>query len=154
MRKGSGALFAFSAAILSVVLFSLAGAHWAECAGPSSVTAEELKTMMESGEPVTVIDVRTPEEYSAGHIPGSVPINEIPDIGTYRYSGKIVLCCLSGRRSKSAAPSFAQKGIETIDLDGGLKAWIAAGGKVETGPYQKNEDRPAEEKDNGAGGTK
>jgi rhodanese-related sulfurtransferase len=89
-----------------------------------------------------VIDVRTPEEYSEGHIPGSVSIHKVPDIKKFHYEGKVVLYCRSGVRSKKAASLFAEKGIETIDLEDGINGWIAAGGNVVAGPYKEITEYP------------
>jgi len=115
----------------------MAGCVPVKSAGVLSITAGELKTMMVKGEPLTLIDVRTPEEYSEGHIPGSVSIHGIPDIEKFHYVGKVVLYCTAGVRSKKAMHLFSDKGIETIDLKDGINGWIAEGGSVVAGPYKE-----------------
>lgn len=43
------------------------------------ITASQVKERLDKGDKITVIDVRTPDEYAAGHIPGSllIPFDEI-----------------------------------------------------------------------------
>lgn len=82
-------------------------------AAATGVTAEELQAMMENGEDLTVIDVRTPEEYEGGHIPGSisVPIDTIEDLEELPSDGAVVLYCTVGVRSARAGKIFAAKGF-------------------------------------------
>jgi rhodanese-related sulfurtransferase len=103
--------------------------------GTEGVNAAELKSMIDNGEDLTIIDVRTPEEYNGGHIPGSisVPINTIKDFETLPYDGKVVLYCTAGVRSSKASKIFASKGVEELmDLKGGIRAWEKSGGEVIT----------------------
>lgn len=90
----------------------------------------------EKGEPVALIDVRTPEEYSAGHLPGArlIPLNtlmaranEIP------RQGDVFVICRSGARSAQAADYLARQcGHDNlINIAGGTMAWIEAGYPVE-----------------------
>lgn len=139
MYKKSGVYLAL---ILSIVFYSMAADGAAKSAEVLSITAAELKGMMDKGEPLTVIDVRTPEEYSEGHIPGSVSIHLIPEIKEFHYEGTVVLYCTAGVRSKKARELFAEKGIKTIDLEDGIKGWIAAGGNVVAGPYKEIMEYP------------
>jgi rhodanese-related sulfurtransferase len=63
----------------------------------------------------TIIDVRTPGEYSGGHVAGSIniPLNELPGrIAELKDKKNIVLCCASGARSGSATMLLQQYGIE------------------------------------------
>jgi rhodanese-related sulfurtransferase len=99
----------------------------------TGVTAKELKGLLDGGEDVTIIDVRTPEEYREGHIPGSisVPINTIEDLATLPYNGRVVVYCTAGVRSSKAGRMFAARGVEDLmDLKGGIKAWKKAGGEL------------------------
>ncbi len=80
--------------------------------------------------PVTLVDVRNPDERAAGRIAGSVAI----PIGTFRAytndlptSGPIVIHCQSGIRSAIAASLLLdQPAREVYDLAGGFNAWAAA----------------------------
>ncbi len=99
------------------------------------LSAPELKAIMDNGDAVTVIDVRTPEEYRQGHIPGSisVPLDTIKDLEAVSYEGNVVLYCTAGVRSKKASKMFAAKGlVDLMDLKGGIKDWTRAGGELVT----------------------
>lgn len=67
-------------------------------------------------EQAMIIDVRTPEEFSGGHVAGSVniPLHEIPQrINELKdMQSTILLCCASGRRSSQAYHFLKQHGLE------------------------------------------
>jgi phage shock protein E len=77
------------------------------------------------GEPV-IIDVRTDEEYSQGHIEGALhmPHDRIGSLIGEQISDKdtpIVVYCRSGRRSQIAAETLADKGYTEVENGGGLE---------------------------------
>ncbi|MGD9810723.1 MAG: rhodanese-like domain-containing protein [Sphingobium sp.] len=98
------------------------------------ITPGELDSMLRAGT-VMVVDVREPEEFDAGHIPGAVnlplsvfqPAN-LPDPG----DKTLVLSCAGGKRSAMALDrcATAQATVDT-HLAGGFGAWRAAGKPVE-----------------------
>ena len=79
-----------------------------------------------------LLDVRTPQEYRQGHIPGSrnLPLQSIEQIE--RVAGDratpIFVHCLSGGRSHQAARIIGSMGYTTVRNIGGIAAWH---GKVE-----------------------
>lgn len=104
----------------------------------STVDAQSfLSTASQTG--VTIIDVRTPEEFAAGHLDGAVNMNvEGPDfsaqIATLDTSGTVAVYCRSGRRSVVAADQMAGAGFTSIvNLDGGLDDLQAVGGSISIG---------------------
>ena len=86
---------------------------------------------------VVVLDVRTPGEYSAGHIAGATNL----DFQASDFSERLtkldrektyLVHCASGGRSTKALPQFSKLGFKrVVHLDGGIKAWQAAGNPVE-----------------------
>lgn len=69
-------------------------------------------------ENVTVVDVRTREEFAGGHVVGSIniPLNEVPDkVGELKEMGRLVLCCASGGRSGQATAFLSQYGISCVN---------------------------------------
>lgn len=80
-----------------------------------------------------VIDVRTPEEYAAGHLEGATNINVeattfTDQIAALDKAGTYAVYCRSGNRSRTATQQMADAGFSTMyDLDGGIIAWTAAG---------------------------
>ncbi len=83
-----------------------------------------------------VLDVRTPGEFSGGHIPGAVniPLQELESrLGELeaQRSGMAVVCAVGGR-SKAASELLAGQGFTGVqNVDGGTQGWIAAGHPVE-----------------------
>lgn len=76
-----------------------------------------------------IIDIRTPQEFSQGHIEGAININYydhsfMEQIGKYDKSKPIFLYCRSGNRTSSAAAKIAKVGFEEVyDLQGGIMSW-------------------------------
>ena len=92
------------------------------------LTADELACQL-ADQRVTVIDVREPMEYAAGHIAGSlnVPLGRISK--TELPQGPLVLVCQSGNRSSKALAQLRQQGLaqSLAQLDGGIPVWQQAG---------------------------
>lgn len=100
---------------------------------------DEIKNMIEKKgqEGMTLIDVREPAEYEAGHIPGTrfLPLSLILDNSDKLDSSKtVVTYCKRGPRSRSAAVLLKRQGFEDVYyMDGGIDAW---NGLVASGPYE------------------
>ena len=79
-----------------------------------------------------LLDVRTPDEYRQGHIPGSknVPLQSISKVAGMidNKSTTIFVHCLSGARSRQAAAFLKQMGYTNVKNIGGISAYA---GKVE-----------------------
>lgn len=82
---------------------------------------------------VVVLDVRTPEEYAAGHIEGAVLVDFQADdfadrIASLDRDTTYVLYCRSGNRSAQARALMDELGFRDVtDVAGGFQAWQAAG---------------------------
>lgn len=73
----------------------------------------------------TLVDVRTPEEYRAGHVQGArnLPVQELAArVAEIPRGRPVVLYCRSGARSASAAQLLTQRGYEVVDI-GPMQAW-------------------------------
>jgi len=119
--------------VFSVLVLIGAGAH---AFASERVTAGELKAMLDDKEAVVLIDVRTPSEHSEAHIPGSVlmPLNTLTGVEKLPEGGRVVIYCRGGVRSLKAMEILKAKGYTgLVDLEGGITAWIAAGGEVVSG---------------------
>jgi phage shock protein E len=101
-------------------------------AAPERVDAARFAEVVTSPG-VTVIDVRTPEEFAAGHIEGAVNYNvEGPDfsaqIAGLDPAGTYAVYCRSGNRSQPAVAAMSQAGIAGIyELESGIIGWDEAG---------------------------
>lgn len=83
-----------------------------------------------------VIDVREPDEYAEGHVPGAVliPLATVADrLADVPVVGAVLIICKSGGRSRNAAEFLRTQGIDAINVAGGTMDWIRAGHPVETG---------------------
>jgi rhodanese-related sulfurtransferase len=113
----------------------------AQTDGLHGINAAELRAMQarRDGENLYVFDVRTTEEYAAGHIagavwaPGGQAVQAIDDYLAVR-GAQIVFVCDDGSRAALATAWYKRLGFPRIAyLEGGLPAWRASGGDVETG---------------------
>jgi len=79
-----------------------------------------------------LLDVRTPQEYREGHIPGSknVPLQAIDKVGsvTDNRDTPLFVYCYSGARSRQAVGALQRMGYTNVKNLGGISAY---GGKVE-----------------------
>ncbi len=104
--------------------------------GHKTIDVKTLREMLERGEPVTVLDVRTGEERAEWSVPRSVHFDayealkagderamegvELPD------AGPVVTVCGAGKSSAVAAEQLRSKGFEALTLEGGMKSWSLA----------------------------
>ena len=100
-----------------------------------SISAAQLHARRESGAAPVVIDVRTPEEYASGHIPGAVnvPFDQVAQrISEIDAPHGVALYCMVGPRARKGESALLAAGYEKVfHLEGGLAAWHAAGLPVE-----------------------
>ncbi|NED97666.1 rhodanese-like domain-containing protein [Phytoactinopolyspora alkaliphila] len=82
-----------------------------------------------------IVDVRSPEEFAAGHVAGAVniPLRELAVREGELPRGQVVTVCSTGIRSLRGATALARTGRTSFSLRGGTKAWAAAGHPVVTG---------------------
>lgn len=82
------------------------------------------------------VDVRSAEEYAAGHIPGAlnIPLDRLAfSLDDLPEHGQVITVCSMGNRSLRGAEKLARLERAALSLRGGTKAWAAAGYPVETG---------------------
>jgi rhodanese-related sulfurtransferase len=99
-----------------------------------SITASELKNLINSGKHVDLIDVRTPVEFRAMHVTvaRNVPLDRL-DPNTLRTAGGVssdplYVVCRSGGRSRQACEKLLAAGVtNVINVDGGTMACATAG---------------------------
>lgn len=85
-----------------------------------------------------VLDVRTPDEYAAGHLAGAKEIDFYAasfkaELGKLDKATPYLVYCHSGNRSGQASELMKQLGFtDVVDVQGGITAWTAAGLSIET----------------------
>lgn len=83
-----------------------------------------------------VIDVREPDEYIEGHVPGAplIPLGSVPDrVDEFPAIAEVLIICKMGGRSRTAAEYLRGQGIDAVNVAGGTMAWIDAGHRVVLG---------------------
>ncbi|GIF07646.1 sulfurtransferase [Actinoplanes siamensis] len=78
-----------------------------------------------------LLDVREPDEWTAGHAPGAhhLPMMEVPArMAEVPTDGEVVVLCRAGGRSAQVVNYLMNNGWDNVrNLDGGMKSWAAAG---------------------------
>lgn len=92
------------------------------------ITAQEAMNLMQSGQKLTIVDVRTPSEYESGHIQGAINVpNEsiassvVPALAD--LDATILVYCRSGSRSAQAAKKLLAIGYTNVMDFGGILNW-------------------------------
>lgn len=89
-----------------------------------ALTAHAKDVSFNGTKPAAIIDVRTPEEFAAGHIEGAlnIPFDQIrqgiQSVKGLKKDSPILIYCRSGRRSAIAQATLAQQGYKRL-MDGG-----------------------------------
>jgi sulfur-carrier protein adenylyltransferase/sulfurtransferase len=102
-----------------------------EAAQGSTITARDLKSMMDAGENIFVVDVREPNEYEIVSIPGAtlIPKGEFVSgaaLERLPQDKRIVLHCKSGARSAEALAIVKDAGFsDAVHVAGGVLAWVS-----------------------------
>jgi rhodanese-related sulfurtransferase len=93
------------------------------------VTVSELNTRLSKGERFQLIDVRSPQEYAEGHVPGAMnlPMDQAEArLSDLQRQDPVVLICQSGRRAGMTCELLKAHHSGLVVLEGGTKAWMDA----------------------------
>ncbi len=102
---------------------------------PAEVSVAELAAILDADPTIPLIDVRNPEEYAAGRVPGAVlvPMHTVPvrlqDIPSDRT---VYVVCAVGGRSGQVAAWLEPQGYDVVNVAGGTQAWVMSGYPVES----------------------
>lgn len=114
--------------ILSIMLLSSCSAPGSSANSYRQISMDKAVEMMKTETGYIILDVRRPDEYAEGHIPGAINLpNE--DIGTAEIpelpdkAQLILVYCRSGRRSKEASEKLVKLGYTNIVEFGGILDW-------------------------------
>ncbi len=111
--------------LFAIFLFSY---RTALAAGPTGIIGPELEKMMKDGAPIKIVDVREPELYSKGHIPGAVNIPYEQAFGRILRElspkDRIVFVCHGGPMGTELGTILVQKGYPKVyNVKGGMRKW-------------------------------
>lgn len=135
-------LAVFCIAIISLMNVSCSPVQKGESVGRAkrviyrSLDVEKFAKVLQRDD-VVLVDVRTPEEYAAGHIEGvdyNLNVRSATFFKDYQSLPKdklIAVYCKGGGRSKQVAGVLAGNGYKVVELAVGYDGWVKAGGKSE-----------------------
>lgn len=106
--------------------------------GPPAVIEVDLATFeVAYDRGAVVVDVRRPDEYESGHIPGAVhvPLEDLASrLEDVPAGDPVYVVCAVGGRSLMAAGALAGAGYNAVSVAGGTIGWVERGGQVVAGP--------------------
>ena len=126
MRDSSFRLLRFALCVV-VVLVTFHAIRYTKGLMIPEITPQELKTRLDQGESVVLLDVREPEEVAVVRLPDAVhiPMGDIPGrLHELDPDKEIVVYCHHGVRSMRVAMFLAQRDFTQMkNLAGGIDAW-------------------------------
>ena len=106
----------------------------------TSIQPLELQRLLSEGGPAQLVDVRTPGEFAAAHVPGAklIPLGDLDPAAFRRERGvegiPVYVLCQSGGRARKAIEKFEQAGVHgCVLVEGGTQGWMDAGLPVTRG---------------------
>ena len=129
-------LFLLTLVVMVALLGSACGGESASGRGQAKgevqkMSAAEAQKLMESESGYLIVDVRTPQEYAAGHVQKAInipneTISTTPPAALSDKGQRIFLYCRSGRRSQDAAQKLAAMGYTNLVDFGAITDWRGA----------------------------
>ncbi len=98
-----------------------------------TISPQELARLQTAGQPIALIDVRTPLEFRTVHIgfAKNIPLDQLDEAKISQVASKgdpIYVICHSGGRAAKACEQLAAWGLQdAVSIEGGTSAWMAAG---------------------------
>ncbi|WP_141015171.1 rhodanese-like domain-containing protein [Nocardioides sambongensis] len=95
-------------------------------------TIDQLASALERR--ATLVDVREPSEYRAGHVPGAVniPMGQLTArLGELDRDQPVHVVCAAGNRSSAMTDLLTANGYDAINVAGGTTAWARSGRPIE-----------------------
>lgn len=94
-----------------------------------SISVQQLRER----EGVPLVDVREPDEFAAGHVPGAVnlPMSSLGEHLDELPEGPFDVICQMGGRSARVVEALTARGLDATNVEGGTGAWAEAGYEIE-----------------------
>ena len=100
----------------------------------TSIKPLDLQHLLAEGAPAQLLDVRTPGEFAAAHVPGAklIPLDDLNPDSFQRQRGSeeipVYVLCQSGGRARKAIEELERGGVQgCVLVEGGTQGWIDAG---------------------------
>jgi len=120
-------------ALMTVIVLPVPVAPLALAVESTSTTPQALNQRVTAGQAPAILDVRSKEEFAAGHIPGAInlPITEltgrVDELAAYKDK-EVVVHCEAGPRAGMATRFLRRNGFSNlVELEGHMRAWRNAG---------------------------
>ena len=130
MKEWRGIIGLFSRVTMVLLFLGMSNVCLAQVA---DISQAELTQRIKTKHEQLILDVRSPEEYKEGHVPGAINIphdrldSRLVEIGSYKNKD-VVLYCVSGGRAGKAAKVLNSAGLNNLQhLDGDMSGWISNG---------------------------
>ncbi|MBI4550798.1 MAG: MBL fold metallo-hydrolase [Candidatus Latescibacteria bacterium] len=126
----------------------------------TTIDVGTLRAWLDRGRPVTVLDIRRPDERAEWSIPGSLHVDAYEALKTHDPDAlrhvdlpmdvPVVTVCGAGKTSAIAAEQLRGRGVQALSLTGGMKAWSLAWNSAEV-PIPRSEARVIQARRTGKG---
>ena len=127
MKEWRGINGLFSRVAMVLLLLAMGNACFAQA---TDISQAELMQRIKAKHAQLILDVRSPEEYKEGHVPGAINIpydqidSRLAEIGSYKNKD-VVLYCVSGGRAEKAANILQSAGFSKLQhVDGDMDGWL------------------------------
>ena len=132
-----GWMIGFAVVALAIfAAYTALAAPAGEKALPREITVAQAAELRDQG--AFVLDVREPDEWNAGHIPGAalIPLGELSSrLSELPQDQQIVVVCRSGNRSATGRDILLGAGFQLVtSMGGGMNSWVSLGLPTVTGP--------------------
>ncbi|HRN73854.1 MAG TPA: rhodanese-like domain-containing protein [Ginsengibacter sp.] len=113
------------------IFISLAGTGsvWAQKKGKiKTITVEQFQKKVKGSGAIQLVDVRTPKEFTDGHLKGATNYNVLDstlyrNISNLNRRKAVFVYCKSGARSMRAAEQLKAAGFKVFNMEGGITNW-------------------------------
>ncbi|MGA9046976.1 rhodanese-like domain-containing protein [Sulfuricurvum sp.] len=131
MRKKQIINLLYAIVIAAIGLYFAYSKGWI-LADFESISPQQAYSLLQHDKNITLLDVRTPEEFAEGHIEGAIliPVQVLTEnLSKLQRAkgGKIIVYCHSGNRSVAASRILVQNGFIPFNVKGGISGWKSEG---------------------------
>ena len=113
--------------VLAVSILALAACS-NDSASYETIDIDEVEAKMKEG--FIVLDVREPDEFTAGHIPSAqnkpLSVLQQDDFSELSQEEQYIVICRSGNRSQTASDILVSAGYEVVNVSAGMSSWTGA----------------------------
>jgi rhodanese-related sulfurtransferase len=122
-------------ALASALLAWLIGLPLTAAGAGGEISNQQAQSQRAAGQGLVFLDVRTPEEFASGHVPGAVniPVKQLPDrLAELGKGDRLVVYCERGPRAMAAVDTLSQAGYTDVShMTGDMAGWRSAGLPIE-----------------------